>query len=43
MTNLGFDNYIEPLRLYLKKFREVLILILFILYHIIQTNIYNVI
>lgn len=22
MSNLGFDNYIEPLRLYLQKYRD---------------------
>lgn len=23
MTSLGFDNYVEPLKLYLQKYREV--------------------
>lgn len=23
MSNLGFDNYVEPLKLYLQKYREV--------------------
>lgn len=23
MTNLGFDNYVDPLKLYLQKYREV--------------------
>lgn len=27
MTTLGFDNYIEPLKVYLQKYREVLYLI----------------
>lgn len=24
MSNLGFDNYVEPLKLYLQKYREVI-------------------
>ena len=26
MTNLGFDNYVDPLKLYLQKYREVCLL-----------------
>lgn len=28
MSNLGFDNYVEPLKLYLQKYREVILYLL---------------
>lgn len=31
MSNLGFDNYVEPLKLYLQKYREVILSLLLIL------------
>lgn len=29
MSNLGFDNYVEPLKLYLQKYREVMCILFF--------------
>lgn len=30
MSNLGFDNYVEPLKMYLQKYREVILYLLLI-------------
>jgi nuclear transcription Y subunit beta len=40
MSNLGFDNYVEPLKLYLQKYREVLCLYHFIMITSFQLKIF---
>jgi len=39
MSNLGFDNYVEPLKLYLQKYREVYLYLFIMLKQIKFTHI----